>query len=85
VSKEKAIKELCSLSNIGEKIAEKLFNIGCKSVEDFKKSKPEDLYEKIRKKSGGELDKCVLYTFYGAQLGKPWWECKDESVRGKKS
>ncbi len=34
--------------------------------------------EKLKAKSGGKLDRCVLYQFRGAKLGKPWWTCKDK-------
>ncbi|NQT29725.1 MAG: hypothetical protein HQ596_04055 [Candidatus Saganbacteria bacterium] len=38
---------------------------------------PDELYEKLKRRNGGRLDKCVLYQFQGAVLDIPWWECKN--------
>ena len=76
--KEKALKNLQSLRNIGPAMAELLYDIGVKSAEQMKKSNPEKLYEKARVFRGGRLDKCVLYVFRGAILDIPWPLCKDK-------
>ena len=75
--KSEAIKLLQSLRNIGQITANKLFSIGIKTPEQMMKSDPEDLYELLKMKNGGKLDKCVLYQFQGAILDIPWPECKD--------
>lgn len=72
-----AIKDLQSLSNIGPAIAERLYSIGIKTAKQMRRSNPERIYEKLKKKEGGKLDKCVLYTLRGAILNIPWWECKN--------
>ncbi|MEK6876107.1 MAG: helix-hairpin-helix domain-containing protein [Nanoarchaeota archaeon] len=77
--KPEAIKRLQSLRNIGKITAEKLYSIGIKTPRQMKKSNPEKMYEKLKKRSGGKLDKCVLYQFQGAVLDIPWPECKNIS------
>jgi len=58
-------------------LAERLYSIGIETPEQMKRSNPEEIYEKIRKKEGGKLDKCVLYQLHGAVLDVPWWDCKN--------
>lgn len=81
--KSAIIKHLQSLRNIGPAAAEDLYLLGIKTPEQMKKSDPDKLYEKLRKKSGGKLDKCVLYQFQGAILDIPWWECKNLRLNRK--
>jgi len=75
--KSEAIRRLQSLRNIGPVTAERLYSIGIKTPEQMKNSDPEKLYEKLKKKSGGTLDKCVLYQLQGAVLDVPWPKCKN--------
>lgn len=75
--KSEAIKGLQSLRNIGPATAEGLYSIGIKTPEQVRLSDPEEIYERLKKKEGGRLDKCVLYLFQGAVLDIPWWKCKD--------
>ena len=75
--KLEAIKHLQNLRNIGPITAEKLYSFGIRTSDQMKKSNPEKLYEEMRKRRGGKLDKCVLYQFRGALLDIPWWKCKD--------
>ncbi len=75
--KLEAIKHLQSLPNIGPATAERLYSVRIKTVEQMKQSDPQRLYESLKKKEGGKLDKCVLYVLQGAILEVPWWECKD--------
>jgi nucleotidyltransferase/DNA polymerase involved in DNA repair len=82
--KLKTIKDLQTLPNIGPAIAERLYSIGIKTAKQIKRLCPENIYEKLKKKEGGRLDKCVLYVLKGAKLNIPWWKCKDirEGKRG---
>lgn len=75
--KSESIKRLQSLRNIGPVTAERLYSIGIKTPEQMKNSDPEMLYEKLKRESGGALDKCVLYQLQGAVLDVPWPKCKD--------
>ena len=49
----------------------------------MKQSDPAKLYKKLKKKSGGKLDKCVLYQLQGAVLEIPWPKCKN-LTKGRK-
>ena len=75
--KSAAIKCLQTLRNIGPAAAEDLYSIGIETPEQMKNSDPDKLYEELKKRSGGKLDRCVLYQFQGAVLDIPWWECKN--------
>lgn len=77
--RSEAIKRLQTLRNIGPATAEKLYSIGIETPEQLKHSNPETLYEKLRQKAGGKLDKCVFYQLQGAVLDIPWPECKNLS------
>jgi len=75
--KLEAIKRLQSLRNIGPAAAERLYLIGIKTPEQMRRSDPRKIYEKLKEKEGGKLDKCVLYQFQGAVLDIPWWKYKN--------
>ena len=76
MDKEESIKNLQTLTNIGKITAEKLYSLGIRNKEEMKTINPEKLYEKLNKKEGKKLDRCVLYQFRGAKLNKSWWKCK---------
>ncbi len=75
--KRKSIMSLQSLRNIGPVTAEALYSIGIETPEQLKQSSPEELYEELKRRRGGKLDKCVLYQLRGALLDIPWPKCKD--------
>jgi len=77
--KLKSIRRLQSLRNIGPATAEKLYSIGIETPKQMKQSDPEILYEKLKRKSGKKLDKCVYYQLQGAILDIPWPMCKNLS------
>ena len=64
------------LRNIGPALEEKLRLIGVNTVEDFMRSEPEELYQRLQSALGCHVDRCVLYCFQGAKLDLPWPECK---------
>ena len=75
--KKKAITSLQSLRNIGPVAAEALYSLGIKTPEQFRQSDPEEIYEELKRRRGGKLDKCVLYQLRGALLDVPWPKCTD--------
>ena len=77
MTKKDSLKSLQTLRNIGSVTAEELYSIGIKTPEQLKKSDPEKLYEKLKYKNGGKLDRCVLYQLQGAALDIPWSLCKN--------
>ena len=70
-------KDVQSLMNIGPAISKRLYAIGITTPDQLKKSNPEKIYEQLKQKEGGSLDKCVLYVLRGAILDTPWWVCKN--------
>ncbi len=76
-NEQEAIKALQTLCNVGPATAKRLYAIGIKTPEQMKRSNPEEVYEKLKEKEGGKLDKCVLYQCRGAVLDIPWPRCKD--------
>jgi nucleotidyltransferase/DNA polymerase involved in DNA repair len=75
--KMETLKTLQTLRNIGPATAKKLISIGIKTPGQLKRSDPKKLYNQLKKKCGGQLDKCVLYQLQGAVSDIPWPECKD--------
>lgn len=75
--KSEILKRLQALRNIGPATAEKLYSIGIKTPDQLKRSDPKKLYNQLKEKCGGQLDKCVLYQLQGAVSDIPWPECKD--------
>ena len=71
------LRGLQTLRNIGPATAEKLLSIGIETPEQMRQSNPEEVYEKLKEKSGGKLDKCVLYQLRGAKQDIPWPKCKN--------
>lgn len=78
--KDKVIKELRSIRNVGPAIAEKLYLAGVRGREEVLGGNPEALYEKLRLELGPELDRCVLYVLRGAKADKPWPQCSDRNL-----
>ena len=78
-----SMKELQTLCNIGPVTAKRLWSVGVKTTSDMKISNPEILYEKMKAREGGVLDKCVLYQLRGAISGIPWPKCKDINMNGE--
>ncbi len=54
--KQESIKNLQSLKNVGVATAKRLYSIGIKNPKQLKKSNAKKVYEKLKKKEGGELD-----------------------------
>jgi hypothetical protein len=81
------LKELRTIPGVGEKIAEDLLGLGIRSVSALKGKDPENLYRALCRKSGGPVDRCMLYVFRCAvyfasnRTHDPerlkWWNWKD--------
>jgi Pathogenicity locus len=86
-SKQAIIKELRTIPGIGKSIAEDLWNLGMRSVQDLKEQKPTELYDRLCILQDTKVDRCMLYVFrcaiyyateehYDPELLK-WWNWKD--------
>jgi len=62
-SKEQAIKDLRQIPGVGISIANDLWNIGIKSVDELKEENPEAIYDASNKYVGAVQDPCLLYAF----------------------
>ena len=72
-----ALRRLQTLRNVGPKIAADLLSLGIETPQQLRQAEPEALYEELRRRNGGTLDRCVLYAFRGAKHDIPWPQCKD--------
>ena len=80
--------ELQSIPGIGPSIEKDLVDLGIRRVSDLRRRSPERLYERLCRKRGQHIDRCVLYTFrcavYFASTKRPdperlkWWNWKDK-------
>lgn len=83
------IKNLRQIPGVGKSIAQDLFELGIRSVEDLKGKTAEGLYQQSNELVGCVQDRCLLYVFrcaiYFAEtpVGQQesdklkWWHWKD--------
>ncbi|MFQ6087653.1 MAG: helix-hairpin-helix domain-containing protein [Candidatus Methanofastidiosia archaeon] len=87
-TKQSVLRELQQIPWVGKKIAEDLWNLGFRSVQELKDQNPEELYLKLSAQRGMHVDRCMLYVFRSAvyyasnkrhdpELLK-WWNWKDD-------
>lgn len=85
--KKESLKDFRRIPGVGAQIAEDLWQLGYRAVEDLKNVDPEMLYEDLCRLQGCKVDRCMLYVFrcavyfasnttYDPQLLK-WWNWKD--------
>ncbi len=77
------------IPGVGKSIAQDLFDIGIRKVEDLKGKDPGELYRKSNEFTGAVQDRCLLYVFRCAiyyaetEIEKQkneklkWWNWKD--------
>ena len=89
-NKEIALKELLIIPGVGKVVANDLWNLGYKSINDLKQQEAEEIYIRHNDLRGQVQDICMLYTFrcavyfantYG-DIQEPeklkWWYWIDE-------
>jgi len=52
-----------TIPGIGPRMAQDLWDLGLRSLEELARQDPQELYDRLRILSGGKLDRCVLYVF----------------------
>jgi hypothetical protein len=87
--RQSALKELQQIPGVGQSIAEDLWNLGFRSVQDLNGQDPEDLYLKHCAQKGMYVDRCMLYVlrcavYYASRKRHDpellkWWNWKDEA------
>ena len=84
------LRDLQVIPGVGPSIAEDLWELGVRRVEDLRGKDPERLYEQRCKQQGVRIDRCLLYVFrcavYFASHNKhdpellKWWNWKDRRL-----
>ncbi len=89
-TKALAIKELRQIPGVGPSIANDLWNIDIKSIDDLVGENPNKLFDESNQFAGVVQDRCLLYVFKCAvyyaetpiELHDPeklkWWNWKDK-------
>jgi hypothetical protein len=86
-ARKAVLRDLQQIPGVGPSIAEDLWELGVRRVEDLCGKDPERLYERRCKQPGVRIDRCLLYVFrcavYFASHDKhdpellKWWNWKD--------
>lgn len=88
MTEENAIlKEFRKIPGVGKSIAQDLYDLGIRSLDQLKELNPEEMYKEHCIQKGTVVDRCVLYVFrcavYYASNEKhepellKWWNWKD--------
>ena len=85
--KIKILKEFQTIPGVGKSIAQDLWNLGIRSLDELKDKNPQQLYEQLCALHGCHVDRCMLYVFRCAvYFASPiehdfellkWWNWKD--------
>ena len=90
MTKEHSLKQLMTIPGIGKSIANNLYDIGIKSIEDLQGKDPQTLFEESNGYAGTIQDRCLLYCFRCAVYFSEtepaernpeklkWWNWKDK-------
>jgi hypothetical protein len=88
--KKAVLKTFQQLPGIGKVVAEDLWNIGLRSIDDLKAYTPDELYQRLCDYQGTRVDRCMLYTLrcvaYAITTAEPdppllkWWNWTDERM-----
>lgn len=83
-----ALKNLQTIPGIGPRLAQELYDLGYRSVEQLKGQDPEAMYHHLCALRGTRIDRCVLYVFRCAcyyannTVHDPallkWWNWKEQ-------
>ena len=87
-SKENTLKAFRQIPGVGKSIANDLWNMGFRSLQELKDQDPETMYDKFCELQGTQVDRCMLYVFRCAvyytshEQHEPeklkWWNWKTE-------
>lgn len=65
-NKKIVLKEFQKIPGVGKSIAEDLWNLGFRSLEELKTQSPEKMYDDFCSLVNQKVDRCLLYVFRGA-------------------
>ncbi|WP_147822265.1 helix-hairpin-helix domain-containing protein [Salidesulfovibrio onnuriiensis] len=85
--RDMALQELQRIPGVGPSLADDLYRLGFRHVEDLRDKDPEAIYRSLMALEGTHVDRCVLYVFrcavyfasnslHDEELLK-WWNWKD--------
>ena len=82
-----ALRDLRRIPGVGVRIAEDLYNLGYRRVEDLRDEDPEAMYQRMMDRTGTHIDRCMLYVlrcavYYARETEHDperlkWWNWKD--------
>jgi len=94
MDKNAILKEFRKLPGVGNSIAEDLWDMGFRSINELKHKDPEKLYDNLNKLRGTTIDRCMLYTFrcivYFVNKTRHdpkllnWWNWSDKNLAKRK-
>ncbi len=86
-TKEVIVREFRQIPGVGKSIANDLWNMGFRSLQELKNQDPEAMYDRLCELQGAQVDRCMLYVFRCAvyytshEQYEPeklkWWNWKD--------
>ena len=90
MTRKESLKELRTIPGVGKSIAQNLWRLGFRSVEDLAGRDPEELYKKLGARKGADIDRCLLYVmrcavYYASHKRHDpeklkWWNWKDKKL-----
>ena len=89
-TKATALRELRRIPGVGKSIAEDLWGIGIRRVDELRGRDPEALYEAMCERQGVRIDRCMLYVmrcavYFASEYPHDpdkllWWNWKDSAL-----
>jgi hypothetical protein len=84
--RQQVVRDLRGIPGVGPRVADDLWRLGIRSVQDLRGQNPEALYDRLCEQAGIRVDRCMLYVFrcavyyasnetHEAELLK-WWNWK---------
>ena len=89
------LKEFRRIPGVGTAIAEDMWSVGLRSIDDLKNRDPQELYDAICTQQGTLVDRCMLYVmrcavYYASNATHEpellkWWHWKDKQLATEKA
>ncbi len=90
MQKQIVLQQFQRLPGVGKSIAQDLWDLGYRSIDELKGDDPQQMYEALERLRNSHIDRCVLYVFrcivYYVDTPNPdahlllWWNWKDADV-----
>jgi hypothetical protein len=88
--KQTVLQEFKQIPGVGRSIAEDLWNLNFRSMQELARQDPEAMYYQLCVQQGQQVDRCMLYVFrcavyyasnrqHDPELLK-WWNWKDDKL-----